>query len=207
MGRSVDAAGEHWGRAAATFKGEDGWVTVIFGHPKLQVSVKIAEVDGLPQVEGLRVEPLIETMVRGRTAFSFLGVPGPDPKPVAITSRLLRALPLRAVREAALRQPPISATLGPVGPPSQGPQPVPVAKLEQVAAIYRDAVDHDRDPNPAIQVALGVKRATAAKYVRLARERKLMGWPTCDGKPGYAAAESPRVVRGRLRERWAREHE
>jgi hypothetical protein len=190
------------------FKGDDGWVTVIFGHPELQVLVKIAEVDGLPQVEALRVEPLIETMVRGRTAFSFLGLPGPDPKRVAITSRLLRALPLGAVREAALLQPPVSATLGPVGPPSQGPQPVPLAKLEQVAAIYRDAVDHgSRKPLSAIGEALRVKRSTAAKYVRLARERGLMGWPARGGGAGYSEPESRSVMRDRLLETWAREHE
>lgn len=181
---------------------------MIFGHPPLQVLVKIAEVDGLPQVEALRVEPQIETMVRGKTAFSFLGVPGPDPKPVAITSRLLRALPLGAVREKALGQTALSVTLGPIGPPSQGPQPVPLAKLEQVAAIYRDAVDHgSRKPLSAIGDALGVKRSTAAKYVRLARERGLMGWPSRDGKPGYSEPESPSAMRDRLRERWAREHE
>ena len=202
----MDAAGEHWGPAVATVKGEDGWVTVIFGRPELQVSVKIAEVDGLPQVEALLVEPLTETIYRGSTAFSFLGLPGP--KPVAITSRLLRAVPLGVVREAALLQPPVSATLGPVGPPAQGPQPVPLTKLEQAAAIYRDAVDHgSRKPLLTIGDALGVKRSTAAKYVRLARDRGLMGWPRRDGEAGYSEPESPQVMRDRLLETFARDHE
>jgi hypothetical protein len=196
MGQSVGTLGSgQWGPGLASAKGDDGWVTVRYYRVGLLVWAKIAEVDGLPQVEALRIEPLAPTSIQGSIAFSFWQPP--LLKSVPITTRLLRALPLGAVRDAALSQAPMSVTLGPIDPPSQGPQPVPLTKLEQVSAVYREAVERGQNPSPAIQAALGVKPATATKYVRLARERGLLGWPKRRGLPGHSEAESPGAKRAR----------
>jgi len=195
MGQSVGTPGGRWGRGLASARGEDGWVTVRYYRPGLLVWVKTAEVDGLPQVEALKIEPMTPTSIQGTTAFGFWQPP--DLKSAPITTRLLREFPLGAVRDAALSQAPMSVTLGPIDPPSQGPQPVPLTKLAQVAAVYREAVERGQNPSPAIQSALGVKRATVTKYVRLARERGLLGWPKRRGLPGHSEAESAGAKRAR----------
>ncbi len=200
MARSVDSERDSWGAPGAVAHHRGGWVSVDFPEQSLTVSVRTAEVDGLPQVVGLRVEQTWE-------------VPGDAPQvlqdfaarlnalvaqeggllPTAITPRKLRALPLGQVRETALRHRPglFSAGAPDWGAPSRGPQPVPLAKLERVAAIYRDSVDHGQKPIPAICQEFGIKRQTALSYVRRARDRGLLGWPLRAGKPGYKADRSP----------------
>ncbi len=200
MGRLTDSDSDRWGAPGAVADHRDGWVSVDFPEQNLTVSVRTGEVDGLPQVVGLRVEQSCQ-------------VPGDAPQvlqdfaahlnalvareggllPTAITPRKLRALPLGQVRETALRHRPglFSAGAPDWGAPSRGPQPVPLAKLERVAEIYRDSVDHGQKPIPAICQEVGIKRKTALSYVRRARDRGLLGWPLRAGKPGYRSDRSP----------------
>jgi hypothetical protein len=206
MARRADA--DAWGDPGAVTSQNNGWVDIDFPAAGLVVSVKTATVDGLPAVVGLHVEAwaagqpspaspielpdavadLLQAMQEYRE--------GPW-QPVAISARRLRALPLGQVRETALHHPPRTFAGAPGwGRPSSGPQPVPTAKLEQAADVYRRAVDDERDPIPAICSAFGVKRATASKYVRLARDHNppLLGWPAQEGRPGYKSQVSPRAL-------------
>jgi hypothetical protein len=55
------------------------------------------------------------------------------------------------------------------------------AFLERVAKVYRDHVDDK--PTKAVSAAFGVKRAMASKYVRMCRDKGLLG-ETSPGKKG-----------------------
>jgi hypothetical protein len=121
-------------------------------------------------------------------------------QPVPIKRRQLQALSLGQLREISLRHRPgerkFSASAGYVGPPRQGPQPVPRAVLEEVAAIYENECDERRNPTGAIQRRFGVSPMTVQKYVRLCRKEKLLGWPTRLGVPGYSADSPPPYQHG-----------
>jgi hypothetical protein len=68
--------------------------------------------------------------------------------------------------------------------------PITDAHLEQVAAVYRQAAEVDDPPLKAIEEQFEAKRATASKWVRMARDRGILG-PALRGRAGEA---SPREV-------------
>lgn len=200
MGSRVDSEPAKWGTTQAIYDGGDGWSVLRFAQPGLQVAVRLTRVDGLPEIAALRVEPMTDISRLGDASEITFAYPPCGHQEVPISKALLKALPLREIREAALHHQrlPNSVTPDPVlSPLPRGPQPVAEERLRIAAAAYRAAVDGGRPPIPSIQTALGIHRSTALKYVRLARDHHLLGWSTRAGKPGYRAARSPWLPRGR----------
>ena len=65
---------------------------------------------------------------------------------------------------------------------------LPPQHFEEVAQVYRRALELGKSPLRAVEQAFHVSRPGASKYVRQARERGLLGYPS---GPGVAGANPP----------------
>ena len=167
---------------------------VLFGEndPPLLVKVKVEPVGDVPQVVELSIETLGKVTPRSAPLLRLAGVKPGSYEPAVITSDLLRALPLRELRDAVLARRRGGSGLDHLEEPRRvGRERKTHEHFEKVARLYREAVAAGRPPRQAIADAFDVEEATASKYVRQARELNLLGWPERPGVPGASAAASP----------------
>jgi len=176
-----------------TFRHEDlawsdkeGWVTVPFKGLPWGISVKVAEVYGVPQIVGLQIHGGPIEVSEDREHLSWRGPKGQEP---TITTDLLRKLPLRQLREVAVIEgyatgrdwlEPFKTERPPEGWPDE--------HYEAVARVYREA---SGAPLKAISERWSVSRPTASTWVRKARELKYLGYPKGPGVAGASERKSP----------------
>lgn len=168
----------------------DGWVRVVIPELPWRVEVKIARVDGAPQILGLRLEPDVDDDERLQGEWRV--------RDVVISTQALRRLPLVRLRAAAsqLHRLELDEVFKALTPPTRKPgQPLPPSHFDEVATVYRAAVDGGQHPLLAICRKWQVKRPTASRWVRAARETGILGWPTRRGVPGYASDQPPATSR------------
>jgi hypothetical protein len=188
--------------AAAIADVKDGWVA--FEVPGLGwVRVALAQVAGQPEIVGLHidVDPMfvseadkhvLDWPAGERRQWAIDTVPERVAPMAVITAERLRSIPLAELRAAA------AARLAGDDPfeafqkvSRQQGKALPDEHFQQVAEVYKAAVDRRRSPLKAIEDHWHVSRAGAAKYVRRARELGFLGWPERRGIPGYESARSP----------------
>lgn len=163
-----------------------GWVGVSVPGLPWRVELLVELVDGWPEVIGLKLEPDIDAEGRLRAPWRV--------RDIVINTTSLRGLPLRRLREAAfeLRRMRLKEAHGATQPALRRPgQPLAPGHLGEVADIYRAAVDGGKPPLPAIAGRWRVKRPTASRWVRAARDQGLLGWPERRGVAGVKASTSP----------------
>ncbi|MGA9774567.1 MAG: DUF6214 family protein [Candidatus Dormiibacterota bacterium] len=195
----AESGGDRWGEFTLTHW-MGNWAQVSCDQPPVDLGVKIESVDGAPQVVGLYIGHLGSQPVEGvpsevRELFAMLskvdmdtGQPWPQ---VVLTANLLRSLPIGAIKRAALAHRRRGFGLAPVGSPGKGPAPLPDARFQEAADIYRAAVKVGESPILAVQTAYGLKRAGARRYIRIARDRGFLGWHSKSGVAGFEAESAP----------------
>lgn len=168
----------------------DGWARVVIPELPWRIEVDVRQVDGAPQILGLRLEPDVDDEGRLRNGWLV--------RDVIINTASLRRLPLVRLREAAaqLRRAQLDEVFKALRPRVRKPgQPLPSSHLEDVAALYRAAVEGGQAPLPAICRKWQVARPTASRWVRAARDARLLGWPSGPGLSGYEAEGPPESKR------------
>lgn len=159
---------------------EDGWWRVSLPELPWEVELRVARVDGVPRILGLRITP-----ARRHTGGDELR-PGLKVRDVVISTESVRRLPLArmlravlSVQEGDLKR--ASKELGVVerGRGAQWPD----EHYRLVAGVYRAAVNAGRPPNPAICARWEVSRAAASKWIRRARDLGYIG-PPLPGRAG-----------------------
>jgi hypothetical protein len=166
----------------------DGYVGVPFRDKPWEISVKVAEVGGVPQIVALRIEAIVWGVSEDKEHVEyFYGGSGGDP---TITADVLRRLPLRHLREVAVRQvyQPDSDWLEPFKVQRVPGQAWPDEHYQEVAKVYTSA---GAAPLKAISERWGVSRPTASKWVAEARRRKFLKYPSRPGVAGASRARSP----------------
>jgi hypothetical protein len=192
----------------------DGWWAVAVPGIAHVVDLWVEEVAGRPEVLGIRVRcaPAID-FFSGERVLPYdpdTDDPGEVPAKVywrwdadkrrefveshdrpAVTGDLLRSLPLARMKLAVLeiRNDPFAF----------GPTPSRLAAggglseqfLESIAEAYRRAVAAGLHPLVTIAESEQVSKPTASKWVAMARERGLLGYPSRPGLPGDSSTESP----------------
>jgi hypothetical protein len=176
---------DRWGEFTVDSQLGD-WSVASCDDPPVEVSVRIEQIEGKPEVVGLRI---------GHTGQVFERLTAP----LILTAALIHTLPVGRLKAAALAHGPGFYAV-PVGTPGKGPVPLPDSRFQEVADIYKRADAAGSPPLAAIATAYGLSRPGARRYVRLARERGFLAWPTRKGVAGASAAESPYAG-----DRWARE--
>lgn len=176
---------------------DDGWVEPIRVDALLwDISVKVSEVDGVPQITGLKLEPRATmpwTAPDGTKMTTVL------PESAVVTSERLRHLPLRflartaaEVSGGAATQESLQAIFDAERPEKrQQGRERPDAHYEEVATVYTNALRAGRPPTKAVGERWGVERAMASRYVAEARKRGLLGYPTRQGVAGTTSDTSP----------------
>ena len=158
------------------------WVTVEFQELPWNVEAKVADVKGAWQIVGLRIEANgLGLDVDGRLIYWE----GPNP---TITTDLLRQIPLRMLREAA-----VDVALGTNGwfhsiVTERPPEGWGNDHYERVAEVYKNAASA---PTKAVADAWGVSRAAASKWIAKARELGYLGYPDRRGVAGASESVSP----------------
>jgi len=160
---------------------------VLFPNEGFTVEVTMKVVNELPEIVGLSIEALREEVALDQ----IFGTESPT----IITAELLRRIPLSRLKAACLTdlaghsEPSFLDTLR--EPPKRGQAPIPIHKLREVAAVYEEAVKKLENPTGRIVDELGLKPATARKYVARARKLGLLGYPDRPGVAGASSGESP----------------
>ena len=146
------------------------------------VRVKVHLVDGVPQITSLHIDQ------RQRTRFTRAA----SPDEAVITHDWLRRLPLRHMARIAATGGDLDAVTAlayeELGEWPSG-KPRPGDHYRQVATSYREAAAAGSPPLQAVMKRWGVSRAGASKWVRIARDRKLLGEPP---RPGVAGEKTTR---------------
>lgn len=161
---------------------------VIFPDLPWMFGVQIGDVNGVWQIVGLRIEGApVQFGPDDERPLLWAGGAKNGIEPT-ITTDLLRQLPLRQLREMAVRRHRGEDDLlepfvleRPAG--GWGEE-----HYRTVAQVYRNAPDA---PLKAISQRWGVSRAAASKWVRKARELGLLGYPTRVGVAGASEKASP----------------
>ena len=183
---------------------EDGWID--FKVPDVGwVGVLLADIEGQPEIVGLRLDTFgpnyapdgLKSPAEHR---EVLGLALGARADAIITTARLRSLPLADLRAAAAehlagRDP--YRMLRAVA--RQRGKALPNEHFQQVADVYRAAVDRRQAPLVAIQARWQVSRAGAAKYVARARELGYLGYPARPGIAGASAEQSPMKRKGKRR--------
>lgn len=162
------------------------WVGLDFEGLPWTISTKVAHVNGVWQIVGLRIEPqnLEIQEVDGRERLAYTG---PTENAPTITADVLRELPLNQLRRMGAEQQSGRDPLEPlvVVRPSGG------WGDDHYRAVAREYRNADRAPLKAIQERWRVSRATASKWVHEARERGFLGYPPRRGVAGASEPISP----------------
>ena len=172
------------------------WISTPFDGLPWDIEVKGGRVNGVWQIIGLKIEclggVLDLTGERPRTEIEV------DPKDIdpTITTDLLRQLPLRQLRkmvelweerdidpESLLRRDVLEPFTTERPPGGWGDD-----HYQRVADAYRNA---KQAPTQAIADRWNVSRAAASKWIKEARKRRLLGYPTRIGVAGASAKKSP----------------
>jgi hypothetical protein len=158
----------------ATRPDTSGLVSVSLSEFPWDIRVRVENIDGVPHLTGLHLDwegPIAAQ--RGR--------PWPAPPAAAIvTSDRLRRLPLRtlvdlaAAVEAGNIDTAVTALNKHADTWPQG-RARPDEHFEEVAAVYRAAIQNRRPPLKDIQTRWKISRAMASKYVRRARQLGYLG--------------------------------
>lgn len=182
---------------------DDGWLGFDlsdFGS----VEVALADIDGAPEIVGLRldIDPRfyavedrqvadLPASERRRWALDRRAAQGQSTR--GLNNAVLRRLPMEALRRAAAAYVAGQSPWDELGREVANPRGkrLPEQHFEQVAQVYRRALALGKPPLRAVEQAFHVSRPGASKYVRQARERGLLGYPTRRGVPGADAATSP----------------
>jgi hypothetical protein len=181
---------------------DGGWYG--FAFPGLGwVEVAVAEIDGLTEIVGLRMD--VKPKFMGEAERHVLDMPdqqqrqwaidtappGRAPEAV-ITAERLRTLPLAELRAAVAARVVGGDAFGAFEKVArERGKALPDEHFRQVATIYESAVKRREPPLKAIQEYWHVSRPAAAKYVKRARELGFLGWPERVGVAGYDAPRSP----------------
>lgn len=192
---------DRWG-AFAVLHWSGDWAVVHCDEPAIDLALLIRPVDGVPEILGVQIGPpgslhaddgrLPAGMGDFLAKLASLGPDGKPWPPVVLSSDLWRSLPLGRIKAAALGHRRRLFSFTPVGAPAKGPAPLPPERFEQVASVYRQAVEVGESPIEAVMQAFpGLSRGGARRYIRLARERGCLGWPARGGVAGYENAKPP----------------
>lgn len=169
-----DTGGRGWGYGISG-EGAEQWISASVPGQPWDFYVQMAWIDSRPQIVSLRIE------ARGDDAKA---------NRATITTEKLRRLPLRQIRQMAHAG--LHLDLGAlqrvVGAKRRPGQPYEPGHHEEVAETYRKALAAGQAPRAAIERKWDVSRATASKWIRTAREERLLGWPEGVGVAGDSRA-------------------
>jgi hypothetical protein len=153
------------------------------GLAGVRVVATFDEIQGRTEIVGLSIQPLTDNLHLGKRR-------GLDKHPkLVISAELLRSVPLGQLKEMFLEGRRGGDPFAPFHQPRRtGRAPITHELLERVAKTYLRALECGLPPLKEIQAVEMVAHATAAKYVRRARDAGLLGWPD---RPGLAGATMP----------------
>jgi hypothetical protein len=181
---------------------ENGWFA--FPLPGIGwVWVALAKVEGLMEIVGLHMD--IDPMWVTEADKHILGWPAPERRQWAIDNAPLGEAAMAVITADRLRRIPFAELRAAAAAQLAGDDPfdafrkvsrqqgkaLPDEHYQQVAEVYKAAVDRRQAPLKAVEDHWNVSRAGAAKYVKRARELGFLGWPERRGVPGYASTRSP----------------
>jgi hypothetical protein len=173
-------------RRRQTDDGSLRW-SVLYPEEGFAVEVTMSEVYGSQEIVGLAITPL-------RTPSGLENVL-PDQIPTVITAELIRLIPLSKLKAACLadlaekRERPFLEAAN--ESPKRGQAPVPIETIRQAASEYELAIRLLQNPIKRIEEKMGLKPATARKYVARARELGLLDYPEAPGVAGASSTTSP----------------
>lgn len=187
---------------------EDDWLQFIV-EGLGPVDVALAWVDGTPQIVGLRLDP--DPRLYTEEEAELLALPGEERRQAwvdqylaaghspVVSSDRLRRLPLAALRMAACgywvqRSGDHRTSAWEEFALASGNRPgkrLPTDHYQRVADVYKSALRSGEPPLRAVEQAFHVSRPAASQYVKKARLRGLLGYPTRPGVPGADAPTSP----------------
>jgi hypothetical protein len=180
----------------------DGWFA--FALPGTGwVWVALARVEGMPEIVGLRIDVdpifvgeadrhILDLPAQERRQWAIDNAPPGTASTTVITAERLRRIPLAELRAAAAARLAGDDAFDAFRKVSrQQGKALPDEHYQQVAEVYKGAVDRRQPPLKAVEHHWQVSRAGAAKYVKRARELGFLGWPGRRGIPGYESAHSP----------------
>jgi hypothetical protein len=166
-------------------KAKKGWATMAFETLPWDISVKLTEVDGIPQITSLRLEP--------RTL--DVNIPAAD---AVVTSDRVRRLPLQQLGRLGaevLRGKASAESLDAIFTAESVQRPQirehPPEHYEEVARVYLAALEAKVRPTGAVAERWGVGRSMASRYVATARERGLLDDPPGPGVAGVSQKVIP----------------
>jgi len=175
----------------------DGWVSLALHGFPWDIAVKVTEVDGIPELTALRLEPRTAHFGYPDADGTRVPIGAVDATDAVVTSERLRSLPLRLIANVA------AAVLAGGEPEKiaavfeservnwpQG-RPRPDEHYKEVANVYRAALAWRQPPVKAIEERWVVGRAMASRYVAEARKRGYLDYPSRPGVAGTGSAESP----------------
>lgn len=186
---------------------EDGWIAAAVPDVSHTVDVKVATLHGRPEIVGMRLRPatfgslfedpsmktsavsadLLWKFQRHREEKFILQAETP-----VVTVSLLRRIPLGRILSAILVWRGADADkLLESRASLKWKRQLTDEHLIWVAELYQGAVMFGKAPLNVIGQRGKVPRSTAAYWVRKARERGFLGYPSAPGKAGFAASESP----------------
>lgn len=180
----------------------DGWFA--FALPGIGwVWVALARVEGLQEIVGLRID--VDPMFAGESDPHVLDLPAPERRQWAIDNAPPGAAPMAVVTAERLRRIPLAELRAAAAARLAGGdafeafrkvsrqqgKALPDKHYQQVADVYKAAVDRRQPPLRAVEDQWRISRAGAAKYVKRARELGFLGWPERRGVAGYESAHSP----------------
>lgn len=182
---------------------EDAWLGFhLSGFGWIEVAV--AEIDGAPEIVGLRID--VDPRLYGAEDRQVAGLPAPDRRRWALDQRAAHGSSARGLNSAVLRRLPMEALRRAAAAYVAGASPwdefgresanrrgnrLPARHFEEVAQVYRRALELGKPPLRAVEHAFHVSRPGASKYVRQARERGLLGYPSGPGVAGANVPTSP----------------
>lgn len=171
-------------------------VTVGFPQQRVQVTATVRDVDGVPQIVALEVQahdprswhPAPHwTKGQQRQFRRMTQAMAANNPPTVISTDLLRAVPLRELLAAYLQMAPRPRLVDfdtELPPRTVGRERKTRQHYQEVAQVYRQALQQRRPPRVAIQQHFGVKRAAASLYIAKARDLGLLGDYPRPGIPG-----------------------
>lgn len=191
---------------AMTLKATRNTAEVMFpredDQPPLLVGVEVRDVQGVPQVVAVSIRSQGWRYARNmqlRSDFTpqqqrwlreqFARLANSDPEPEVISSELLRALPLRELKNAVLAHRRGESGLDVLdGSRSVGRERKSPEHYREVSRLYEWAVKAGLPTHQTIAEHFSVGKEAAHKYIKKARELGFLAYPA---KPGVVGASEP----------------
>ena len=207
------------GRPVFAVSYDDGWIGVLFPGIPQQVDILVVEVDGVPQIVGLRLDPqyvwlakstkdsaptrLSRSLIRISQDGQRLEWNGPKDVDPTITADLLRSLPLRQLRAMAAAAEYGDGTgdwLEPFSVERTPGEPWPDDHYREVAETYRSAPSA---PLKAIQTRSGRQPCSGLEVGSQGEGTRLPRLPEARRcRRSERAEESDQVTRTKGRKSW-----